>query len=79
VPHYLGLGANSLIGLGAVLFIRLMPRPLFESSLGAVVIDSAWVPFLFKVGKLAILSKSASSPICNLSGWFAESLFAAVS
>jgi hypothetical protein len=28
---------------------------------------------------LAILSKSASSPICNLSGWFAESLFAAVS
>ncbi len=41
-------------GLGAVVLIRLMPRPLFDSSLGAVVIYLAWVPFLFKVGKLAI-------------------------
>jgi hypothetical protein len=43
-----------LLGLGAVVLIRLMPRHLFESSLGAVVIYSAGVPFLFKVGKLAI-------------------------
>jgi hypothetical protein len=42
------------LGLGAVVLIRVMPRPLFESSLGAVVTYSAWVPFLFKVGKLAI-------------------------
>jgi hypothetical protein len=41
-------------GLGAIVLIQLMPRPLFESSLGAVVIYSAWVPLLFKVGKLAI-------------------------
>jgi hypothetical protein len=40
-----------LFGLCAVVLIRLMPRPLFESSLGAVVIYSAWVPLLFKVGK----------------------------
>ncbi len=45
-------------GLGDVVLIRLMPRPLFESSLGAVVTYSAWVPFLFKVGH----SSPASAP-----------------
>jgi hypothetical protein len=45
------------LGLGAVVLIWLMPRPIFESSLGAVAIYLAWVPFLFKAGKLAIHSR----------------------
>jgi hypothetical protein len=51
-----------------LLFIR--PGCHFFSKL------ASW-PFIS--GKSAILSKSASSPICNLSGWFSKSLFAAVS
>ncbi len=44
VPHY-------SCGLGAVVVIRLTLRPLFEPSLGAVVIYSACVPFIHKIEK----------------------------
>jgi hypothetical protein len=56
-------------GLGAVVLIRLMPRPLFESSLGAVVIYSAWVPFLFNVGKLAIHFRQVRHFTHSLASW----------
>jgi hypothetical protein len=37
------------LGLGAVVLIRLMPRPLFESSLGTVVIYSAGCHFFLQL------------------------------